>query len=103
MQALPTALEVNSLIEQENMWSLMRDAADDLPNPANQPSLDHVSTQTLDQQPQHHQATVTLEHVALHTDQMPSDRLIVLGKVFIISVFDKRKIINLILLFIGGS
>jgi len=99
MQALPTALEVNSLIEQENMWSLMRDAADDLPNPANQPSLDHVSTQTLDQQPQHHQATVTLEHVALHTDQIPSDRLIVLGKVFIISTLVKNKILTLFIIF----
>jgi len=81
MQAIPTALEVNSLMEQDSMWTLMRDATEDLPNPANQNSLDHVSPQPLDSQHHHHQATVTLEHVALHTEQLPSDRLIVLGKV----------------------
>jgi hypothetical protein len=87
MQSIPSAMEVNSLMEQDSMWTLMRDAVDDLPNPASQGSLDHVSPQPLEPQlhqpQQHHQATVTLEHVALHTEQLPSDRLIVLGKVLI--------------------
>ncbi|XP_065338964.1 zinc finger protein 391-like [Cloeon dipterum] len=80
MQAMPTALEVSSLIEQDNMWTLMREAAEELQNPASQNSLGNVSPSPLEQH-QQAQATVTLEHVALHSDQIQSDRLIVLGKV----------------------